>query len=759
MAVGKKIQRVDAVDKVSGRANYTEDLIPVGTLYAKILHSTIANGRVKSIDTSKAKELKGVEAVFTCFDVPQHVYPTAGHPWSTDPAHQDIADRKLLTDRIRFYGDDIAVVVAENNVIATEALKLIEVEYEEYKPLLTIEDALSSTDEPIHEEFPGNVIKKARYNLGDQTFDEAIEGKDWHVFEGEYKLPIQQHCFMENPISYAYMEGKKVVVVSSTQIPHIGRRIVGQALGIPWGRVRVIKPYIGGGFGAKQDILYEPLNAWLTYKTGKTIMLELSREESFTNTRTRHAMNINIKSAFNNEGRLMARHAELVANGGAYASHGFSVVAGAAHVVKQLYQDEVATTVDFSVVYTNLPAAGAMRAYGVPQINFALESHMDDVSRKMNWDCVEVRKINMVKEGWVDPLNTIPSLTNELNKCIEIGMEHTDFKRKQEEYKNQTGNIRRGVGMAIFSYKTSVYPISLETASARMLLNQDGSVQVQIGATEIGQGADTVFSQMAAETTGINVDNIYLVSTQDTDTTPFDTGAYASRQSYVTGHAVKKVGEIFKQNILDYAIEFTEKDCVDIKDGVVFDKNNNEVISVANLAEEAQYSMKRSEHISAEATHHGSSNTISHGCTFVEIEVDMALGKMEIVNLINVHDSGTILNPATARGQVHGGVSMSAAYAMSEQLLFNPKTGKAYNGNLLGYKLPTALDSFETNVAFVEKYDPSGPYGNKALGEPPTITPAPAIRNAMLNATNVAFDEIPITSQRMFDKFKEAGLI
>lgn len=759
MAIGKSVIRVDAADKTNGRANFTGDMVPVGTLQAMIKHSTIANGRVISINTEKAKALKGVEAVFTCFDVPQHVYPTAGHPWSTDPAHQDIADRKLLTDRVRFYGDDIAVVVAETKLIAQEALDLIEVEYEEYEPILTIEDALENKGEPIHETSPTNVLVSGGYTIGDQTYDEAVADQNWHLFEDTYKVPIQQHCFMEGAISYAYYEGKKIVVVTSTQIPHIARRVIGQALDLPWGQFRVIKPYIGGGFGAKQDVLYEPLNAWLTLKTGKPIMLELTREECFTNTRTRHAMKIELKTAFNDEGRMMAIYADIKSNKGAYASHGFSVTANAMGMVKQLLQAEVATEVKASTIYTNLPASGAFRAYGIPQITFALNAHVADVCKKMEWNDIDVIKLNMIKQGWKDPTFGIPSLTNALSECIDKGMEATDYLRKQEEYKNQTGNIRRGVGMAIFSYKTGIYPIGLETAGSRMILNQDGSAQIQVGATEIGQGADTVFTQMASEITGISYDKIYLISTQDTDITPFDTGAYASRQTFVTGHAVRKVAEQFKKNILDYATEFTRSDCHDIEDNQIINRAGEVVMSVGDLAVEAQYSLVNSKHITAEVSNHCTLNSISHGCSFVELEVDMSLGKIKVLDLVSVHDSGRIINPMTARGQVHGGNLQSMAYALSEQMLFNPKTGKPYNNNFLGYKLPTSVDTLDTHPEFIEIPDPNGPFGNKSLGEPPTIAPAPAIRNAVLNATGIAFEELPITSERMFVKFKEAGLI
>jgi len=756
MAIGKSINRVDALDKVTGKAKYTDDLVPENSLVAKVYHAEIANGVVKSIDVSKARALDGVEAVFTCFDVPKFKFATAGHPWTADKTHQDVADRLILNERIRYYGDDIACVVAVDKLTAERALRLIDVEYEEYEPLLTVEAAKKS-DIPIHEEYPNNILAHSTYKVG-STFAEATKDKDYDIFEDEFHLPIVQHAFMENATSFAYEEAGKIVIVSSTQIPHIVRRVVGQALNIPWGKIRVIKPYIGGGFGGKQDVLYEPLNAWLTIKmNGQCVHLELSREESFINTRVRHAMDIKVKSAFDGN-RLIARKVKLTSNQGGYASHGHSVVAGAAHVVKQLYQDKIATEVEFETVYTNLPVAGAMRGYGVPQICFALESHMENVAHKKGIDNLEIRKANMIKEGFVDPINTIPSLSNELEACIDAGSKYLNFKEKQEKYKKQNSHIRKGVGFAIFSYKTGVYPISLETASARMLLNQDGSIQLQMGATEIGQGADTVFTQMAAEATGITHDNVYIISAQDTDVTPYDSGAYASRQTYVSGHAVKQCGIKLKENIIEYA-KFLGYKAADIKENQAIDKSGKKLISVADLAIEAFYNRKKTNHISAETTYHCESNTISHGTTFVEIEVDMKLGLVKVLDIINVHDSGTIINPKTAAGQVHGGISMGIAYALSEELLFNPKNGKPYNSDLLGYKIPTSLDTPDISHKFIEKYDPSGPYGNKALGEPPTISVAPAIRNALLNATGIMFDSIPLTPERIYNACKENKLV
>ena len=349
-----------------------------------------------------------------------------------------------------------------------------------------------------------------------------------------------------------------------------------------------------------------------------------------------------------------------------------------------------------------------------------------------------------------------------LEECIDKGDAYLDYRKKRIAYANQSGPVRKGVGMAIFCYKTGVYPISLETAACRMVLNQDGSAQLQMGATEIGQGADTVFTMMAAETAGFTADKIHIISKQDTDVTPYDTGAYASRQTYVSGLAVKKTAESLKRKILEFAATMLDKDAwdLDIKENQITHTNKNEpLLSVADVALEACYSLTHSNHIAAEETHHCSDNTYSFGVCFTEIEVDIPMCQIKVLDIINVHDSGTIINHQTAEGQVHGGMSMGLGYGLTEYLLFDPKTGRMLNGNLLDYKLMTAIDTPELHAQFVETNDPTGPYGNKSLGEPPTIPVAPALRNALLNATGVAVDSIPLHPERLFFAFEQAGLI
>ena len=759
MGIGKNMTRVDAFDKVTGSAKYTADLEPQGLLAAKVIRSTIANGVVKSFDLEEALKVPGVVKIVTCFDVPDIQFPTPGHPWSVETAHQDIADRKLLNTRVRVYGDDIAAVIAENDIAAARAARLVKVEYEEYAPLLTVEDAMAEDAPRLHDEKPGNVIAHSSFVVGEGTYGDAVKEEGLVEIKKDYRTQSVQHCHIETPISFAYMEKGRITVTTSTQIPHIVRRVISQALGLPMGRIRVIKPYIGGGFGNKQDVLYEPLNAFLTTQVGgRGVRMEISREETLGCTRVRHAIEFKVKAAARKDGTLVARKLEAYSNQGGYASHAHAIVANSSNEFKQIYKDEKVLESDAWTVYTNLATGGAMRGYGIPQAAFAAECMADDLALALRMDPLEFRKKNCMRPGYVDPHTHVKCNTYGLAECMEKGREFIRWDEKRREYENQTGPVRKGIGMAIFCYKTGVYPISLETASCRMILNQDGSMQLQMGATEIGQGADTVFTQMAAEVTE---DKVNVLSTQDTDVSPFDTGAYASRQTYVSGMAVKKTGAIFKEKILDYAAYMLEKpqDILDVRDNHIVDKETGkQLLPMEELAATAFYSLDRSVHITAEATSHCKTNTFATGACFAEVEVDMPLGKVKVTNIVNVHDSGKLINPKLAAAQVHGGMSMGLGYGLSEELLFDAK-GRPLNDNLLDYKLPTAMDTPDLNALFVELDDPTGPFGNKALGEPPAIPVAPAVRNAVLNATGVAVDSLPMDPQKMVKHFKEAGLI
>ncbi len=759
--VGKRKPRVDAYDKATGRTKYYEDLMPREALFARIKHSEIAHGMVKSIDTSAAEAIEGVVKVLTCFDVPNIPFPTAGHPWSMEQSHQDVADRLLLNRHVRYYGDDVAVVIAENEVAAVQGVRALKVEYEEFPFVLDVQKAMEDGAPQIHEAYPNNILKHTSLSRG--NYEEAIKEPGLIRVEGWYETPSVQHCHIENHGCYAYEENGRIVVVASTQIPHIVRRVVGQALGRPWGEIRIVKPYIGGGFGNKQDALYEPLCAYCSTQVGgRCVRLDCSREETFVSNRLRHAIRSHIISWLRPDGTFAARKLECFSNQGAYSSHGHSIVAKGLGAFPQQYQCPNVVG-DAYTVFTNRPVAGAMRGYGIPQAMFANESHIDDCAKAVGMDPLAFRHKNLMEVGYEDPFSKNVNYFDSYNQCLAKGKEYIDYDRKIAEYAKETGPIRHGIGVAAFWYNTAVYPIALETSSNRMQLNLDGTVTMQCGETEIGQGADTVYAQMAADVLGLaSYRDVNVVSCQDTDITPTGLGAYASRQTYVAGFSIRQTGLLLKEKILKRACDLTRQAPynIDIVDGnIVRITDGKKLMTLSELAMTAQYDPVNSEHITAEATYTIRNNAYSFGCTFAEVEVDIPMCKVTLTNIVNVHDCGTLINPALAEAQVHGGMSMAIGYGLSEQLLFDEKTGKPLNDNLLDYKLSTFMDHPHLEAQFVENPEPTSAFGTKSLGEPPACSGAPAIRNAIYNATGVAINENPITPHVLFKYFTQEGLI
>ena len=759
--VGKSEPRVDAFDKASGRTKYYEDRVPADALYVRILHAERAHALVRSIDTAAAEAVPGVVKVLTCFDVPDLPFPTAGHPWSMDPGHQDVADRHLLNRHVRYWGDDIAVVIAENEIAAKQGVRALTVEYDDLPFVLDVQQAMAEGAPQLHDSFPNNILRHTDMKKGD--YRAAVREPDLVRVEGWYDTPTVQHCHIENHGCFAYEENGRIVLVTSTQIPHIIRRVVGQALGRPWGDIEVIKPYIGGGFGNKQDALYEPLCAWCcTQVGGRCVRIDCSREETFVSNRVRHAIRFHIISWLRRDGTITARKVEVFSNQGAYASHGHSIAAKAMGSFPQHYPCDNMEC-DSWTVFTNRPAAGAMRGYGMPQASFADEANIEDCAAALGMDPYEFRKKNIMPQGFHDAFSGNTNYYDSYRECMAKGAAYIDYERKKAEYAHDTGPIRRGVGMATFWYNTAVYPISLETSSNRMLLNLDGTVTFQCGETEIGQGADTAFAQMTAEAVGLrSYRDVRVKSCQDTDITPTGLGAYASRQTYVAGFSIRQTADLLREKILAYASGLTRQAAanMDIRDGVILRRSDGaELMTLSELAMTAQYDPVHSEHITAESTYTIRNNAYSFGCSFAEVEVDIPMCRVKLVNLVNVHDCGRLINPALAEAQVHGGMSMAIGYGLSEQLLFDERTGRPLNNNLLDYKLSTFMDHPHLEAQFVENPEPTSPFGTKALGEPPACSGAPAIRNAILNATGVAIDRNPINPHVLFEEFSRAGLI
>ncbi|ANC40768.1 xanthine dehydrogenase molybdenum-binding subunit XdhA [Hafnia alvei] len=759
MSLGSPLKRVDAEAKVTGHARYTDDHQMHGMRYAKYVRSPLAHAYVTAIDTYAALALPGVEAVFTYQDVPELRFPTAGHAWSLEPAKRDVADRQLLTQHVRHYGDGVAIVVARDALTAERAAALVEVVYQELPVITTAQGALAQDAPLIHPE--GNTLKKSDISANQPK--EAISSADFQL-SAHFQTPVIQHCHMEGVTCFAYMEQPDhIVIVSSTQIPQIVRRTVAQALGMPWSNIRVIKPYIGGGFGNKQDVLEEPMAAFLTQKMGGIpVKVELSREECFFASRTRHAFSIDAELGLNHDGILTGYQLDVLSNTGAYASHGHSIASAGANKISYLYPR---SAFGYSALthYSNYPAAGAMRGYGAPQVAFALECLLDDAAEKLSLDAVDVRLLNAARSGDINPVNHKKIYSAGLVECLEKGRALFEWNARKAACKNQTGDLRRGVGVACFSYGSNTYPVGVEIAGARMLLNQDGTVNLQIGATEIGQGSDTVFAQMAAETLGIPFEHIRVISTQDTDITAYDPGAFASRQSYVAAPAVMQAASELRSKILAHAelISHQPQWGLTLLNGNVVMAAQPEMVlmSVAEVSMHAYYHQEIGAQLLAEISHKTTTNPPAFGCTFVDLSVDIPLCKVTINKIINLHDSGRILNPQLAEGQVHGGMGMGIGWALFEEMIIDEKTGVVRNPNLLDYKFPTIMDLPDLDCAFIETYEPQSAYGHKALGEPPIISPAPAIRNAIRMATGISINTLPITPKTLFAEFVQAGLI
>ncbi|MDL2259425.1 xanthine dehydrogenase molybdenum-binding subunit XdhA [Deltaproteobacteria bacterium OttesenSCG-928-K17] len=759
MTIGLSPNRLDAAAKAGGKARYTEDLTMPGMKHAVFVRSSIGHGFVKSIDASAALEMKGVEAVFTYADVPDLPFPTAGHPYNLLAEKRDVADRLLLTAHVRHHGDEIAVVVADDPLTASLAAHKVSVEYEELPVLLDKESALAPGAPLIHESFPGNILKHTVAEHGGSV--EALMGQADVVVEGSYKTPIVQHCHMETAVAHAYMDDEDhIVIVSSTQIPQIVRRVTGQALGLPWSRIRVIKPYLGGGFGNKQDVLVEPMCAFLSWKLGGApVQISLSREEVFTSTRTRHAFDGDIKMGLKKDGSITAIDCRVWSRTGGYASHGHSIAGAAGSKSPYLYP-RAALRYEATTYYANVPSAGAMRGYGQPQVTFIFDCLVEEAARALEMDPLELRLKNVARVGDICQYNGKRINAAGIYESLQRGAELIGWKEKRRAYQNQAGPIRRGVGVACCSYGSNTYPASVELAGARLVLNQDGRVTLSVGATEIGQGADTAMAQMAAAATGIPMEKINLVSNQDTDSSPFDTGAYASRQTYTSSSAICKAAREFKDKILELAalLSGVPAEAMKIENGDIVGSDGRHLIfTLPELAMQSFYNLDHGNPIVAEATHKTRQNPPVYCCTFVDVEVDIPLCRVTVKEAWNVHDAGRIVNPRLATGQVHGGMGMGLGWALYEEMLIDEK-GKVLNNNLLDYKMPTFMDLPDLDCAFVEAPDPANPFGIRALGEPPLVTPAPAVRNAVWHATGVKVDEIPITPKTLFRYFEKAGL-
>ena len=756
--VGSRETRWDANSKVTGQAEYTRDIPVHNLLHGKLVRAKIAHGQVLKYDLEEALKVPGVIRILTPDDLPQEKFSTAGHPHKLVKKFQDKKDTNFLAKHVRYYGQEIAAVIAENEIAGEQAAKLVKVEYENFPFYLTSEEAMAPGAVEIHEG-TGNIVADTISEIGDviKAFEDAA-----YIFKDTYQTKMVQHAHMENQVAYAYQDvDSRWVCVSSTQIPHICRHILGDAFNMPFGRFRVIKPFIGGGFGNKQDIIIEPIVVAMSMAVGgRPVVLELTREEVFSTTRVRHPIDYEMKLAVDENNIITAIDMRAVSQNGAYTSHGHAIALVGEESAQMLF-NVPNFKAHSTTVYTNTATAGAMRAYGTPQANFALNSLVAKAAKELKLDPIDFYLKNVAKAGETCYGTKVKFHTMDLEGCLIKGKEKfawDDKKLERDRFNKENEDKKRGLGIGALGYASNTKPHApaVENAGCRLILNQDGSVKMMVGATEIGQGSDTVLAQMAAEVLGISYDMVYVDKVTDTDISPFDPGSFASRQTYVSGMAVKKAAEELKDKIIEaYKLLNQDSSEVELADGYIVDINSKKKLeSLGDLALKTYYDLTTSKALTADVSIKCETTSYSGTLCLAYIEVDLKIGRIEILDIMNVHDAGTIINPTTAEGQVEGGMAMGIAYGLSEELLYDKETGKPLNNNLLDYKIPTFMDVPSLKVDFVEPVDPIGPFGNKSLGEPPLSAPAPAIRNALFDATGIEVNSLPLTPQKVLEHLK-----
>jgi len=761
--VGQKERRVDARPLVTGAPVYAAEFEQPNMLHARILHSPHAHATIRSIDKSKALALPGVYAVLTYEDLPRVAHSTAGQPYPETSPY----DAYLLDSRVRYVGDWVAFAAAETPAMAEEALGLIEVDYELLPAVFDPLEAMREGAPQLHE--PDTTHPNAGKHKGD-IYDaahniaahEVIEHGDFEaalreadiIVEGEYRVPFISHAVLEPHVCVAYLDGyERMIVVSSTQVPYHTRRQLAAVLQLPISRVRIVKPRVGGGFGSKQEMLLEPVAAALALKTRLPVRIEYSRQEEFTAGRFRHPVIIRMRSGVKRDGTLVAISMHSIGNAGAYGTHSFTVTRSTGHKTLCLYRAK-AYRFRADAVYTNLPITGAMRGYGAPQGFFALESHIDEIAHRLNMDPLEFRRKNHVQKGDWDPIEgeEIDGVWHSkrqfrscgLPQCLEKGMAAIGW---YEPFDRGDGKpIRRGRGMATAMQGSGV--ASFELGGASIKLNEDGSFNVMTGATDIGQGSDTILAQIAAEALGVGMDKIIMHSV-DTDSSVFDYGSYASSTTYISGGGVKIAADRVRQQVLEVAGDML--DCapedMSITGGVIYTPRGQSDLTVADIANETLYGKHRQQ-IMAKGDFWTEDSPAPFFAQFVEVEVDTETGQVRVTKAVNALDLGKAINPTLATGQVEGAVTMALGYALSEEVKFDEQ-GRVRNPGFVDYKVMSTLDTPHMTTILVEDTEYTGPFGAKSAGEVPTNGMAPAIANAIYDTLGVRMRSLPITPEKI----------
>ena len=763
--VGHSVRKLDGLMLACGAPVYTDDIEFPGQLVGRILHSPHAHARIRSVDKTKARALPGVHAVLSHEDLPKIPYTTAGQGYPEPSPY----DTFVLTDKARFVGDWVAAVAAETAEIAEQALSLIEVDYEPLEPLF---DPLVATDEGvpvIHDQPEAHVIIPVPYdpkrNLAAEVsmehgdVDAALEASD-HVLEGAFSTHYAQHCPIEPHVTIAYFEPDgRIAIRSSTQVPFHARRITATVLELPVKRVRVIKPRIGGGFGTKQEVLLEPLCAALLLAAKRPVKIEFTRAEEFTAGRTRHPMHTWMRCGVNKDGTITAIELKLRMNSGAYGAHGLTVICNSGSKVLPMYPtDNIRFHAD--AVYTNLPVGGAYRGYGATQAVFGMEIMVDRMAEAIGMDPLEFRRRNHIREGMGSPVfkhlgegkpgveQTIGSCG--LAQCIDEGAASIAWEERATRH--TAGPIRRGTGVAILMQGSSIPFIDMGAVSLKM--NEDGSVNMLCGATDIGTGSDTILSQVVAEVLGIDTDDV-IVRSSDTDLTPFDVGAYASSTTYLSGMAARKAAEEVREQVLAVASEISgvPAEQLELKYKQVVGPGVD--LPLSKVATHSLYEgeMRQIGTITSHVTEKSPPPFAAH---FVDVEVDTETGMVRVLKYVSKVDCGTALNPALAEGQTEGALANGLGFALTEELRFDAK-GRCTNPSFLYYKIPCTRDMPEVDATLVPTYEETGPFGAKSVSEIAINGALPAISNAIYDAVGVRLCHGPFTPEKVLAALAAKG--
>ena len=749
-SVGKGVIKKDAMALVTGQPVYCDDLAPKDCLIVKLLRSPHAYAKIRSIDTSIAKRIPGIEAVYTYEDVPTSRFTLAGQSYPEPSPY----DRRILENVVRYVGDEVAIVAGANEDCVDRALKAIKVDYEVLEPLLDFEKSIDNAI-VVHEEDDykclceiGNDVKRNIVSSGESIVGDvdAVLKECDVVLERDYHTKANAQAMMETMRSYCYIDTYgRLNCVSSTQIPFHVRRILSNALEIPKSKINVIKPRIGGGFGAKQTACCEIFTAFVTWKLKKPSKIVYTREETFAASNSRHEMKMHVRIGATKDGTIEAIDLYTLSNQGAYGEHGPTTIGLAGHKSLPLYNHVKASRFTYDVVYTNTMRAGAYRGYGATQGQFAVESIINELADELNMDPCEIRFKNMTRENEVlsqyynEELNACA-----LDRCLEKAMEMIDYKNKP--LRRDMVDFVRGLGVSLSMQGSGIS--GLDVGSVEIKLQDDGFYTLSIGATDMGTGCDTILAQMVAECMDCDVDQV-VTSSLDTDHAPYDTGSYASSTTYVTGMAVVKACEKLRNSILEAAAGFFNVDKEDIEfDGKKINTlDHAHEMSLAEFADTC-FNGGIAKALIASDSHMSPTSPPPFMVGIAEVDVDKLTGEIKVHDFVSVVDCGTVINPNLARVQAEGGIVQGIGMALSEDITYSNE-GKMRNRNFLQYKLPTRVDVPSVRVEFESSYEDNGPFGAKSIGEVVINTPTSAIASAIKHATGVQVRTLPITAEKV----------